>query len=408
MGQEARLEFKTLKFYDEKDNIKIIFLRNYSLKIKKEELNKIGTFKIDPKQNNTLIFKGIAQKRVEKRFMFLLTEAFKDITNIFTKKQTVYIHQNSGIPLIGTRFFGIQDRGSTLLEVKPITGCNAGCTFCSVDEGIGSKKAHDIVVEREYLVNETKKILEYKKKKGMHIYINVQGEPLLYYDIVNLVKDLKEIKYVEKITIISNGMLLTEKLVEELSDAGLTTLNISVSAINDMLAKEIMGTSAYNIKKIKEMLTYTVKNAKFKTIITPVFINGVNEEEMDSLIEFSKEIGCEIKIQKFCTNKAGRNPVKEISWEPFYKKLQELEEKYDIKLKEEIYKLEKTKEYPCPFRKGELVEAKIVCPGRYKYEKIAVAKERCIVIPSCRKESGVIKVKILSSKHNLITGRPPE
>lgn len=407
MGQKERnatLTFETLKFYDEGEFIKILFLRNYLLKIPRESLNKIGKVSLDQRQQNSITFQGIDQQRAQKRFMFLLTNAFNNLQNIFTKKPAIYIHKNSGIPLLGTRFFGIHDRGTTLLEVKPITGCNAGCTFCSVDEGMGSKKFHDFVVEREYLIEETKKLLQFKKKEGMHIYINVHGEPLLYYDIVNLVKDLKAILYIKDITIISNGMLLTEQLIQDLDAAGLTTLNISVSAIDNLLAKQLMGTEAYNINKIKSILKYASTHAKFKTIITPVYVNGQNEQEMEKLIMLSKEIGCDIKIQKFCYNKAGRNPVKELPWESFYPWLETLEKKHGIKLKEEVYTLETTKEYPCPFKKGEVITAEIKCLGRYPQERVAVAKERCIVIPSCLKDSGNVTVRITGIQHNIITG----
>ena len=47
----------------------------------------------------------------------------------------------------------------------------------------------DIVVEKDYLVQETAKLLQFKQQK-VDIYINPHGEPLLYSDIVELVKDL--------------------------------------------------------------------------------------------------------------------------------------------------------------------------------------------------------------------------
>lgn len=397
------LSFETLKFYKEEDGVKTIFLRNYQFFLKKEDLEKISEYSIT--KENTITFHNTTEKKARMRFMFLLNEGFNNLANIFTKKPTIYVHQNSTIPLMGTRFFGILDRGSTLLELKPITGCNAGCTFCSVDEGIGSKKTYDVVVEREYLINETKKLLEYKNNSKIHVYINVHGEPLLYYDIINLVKDLKAITYVKDITIISNGMLLTKQMIHELSSAGLTTLNISVSAMDPLLAKKIMGTEAYSIEKIKEMLIYAVQHAQFKTIITPVMMHGINEQEMDEIINFGKTIGCDVKIQKFCYNKAGRNPIKEITWELFYNDLAKLEKRSATKLKEEMYTLEQTKEYPCPFKRGEKITASIVCPGRYPLEKIAVAQGRCITIPVCHKNTGEVKLEILATQHNVIMGK---
>ena len=73
------------------------------------------------------------------------------LKNKLNGNNTLYIHKNSGIPLIGSLSFGIIDRGSNMLEIKPLTSCNADCIFCSVDEGPSSKKIRDIVVEKDYL-----------------------------------------------------------------------------------------------------------------------------------------------------------------------------------------------------------------------------------------------------------------
>lgn len=396
----AELGFETLKFYDQEDHIKVNFLRNYELRLDKSSLEKIGNFSIS---QNTISFEGVPENKAERKFMFLLTEGFKDLTNIFTGKKTIYIHKNSGIPLIGTRFFGIHDRGSTLLELKPLTGCNANCTFCSVDEGKDSKKSYDFVVEKDYLIEETRKLLEFKGKKGIHIYINPHGEPLLYYDIVNLVRDLKNISFVEEVSIISNGMLLTKDLIDQFEDAGLTTINISISASGQKKAKELMGTNAYEIEKIKDIIKYA--QSKIKIIITPVWVDSINDQEIEKIILFGKENNIEVQIQKFCYNKGGRNPSKAIEWDEYFEKLKKLENKHNTKLLESSFSLEKTKEYLCPFKKDNIIQAEIKAPGRYKKEKLAAAKDRSILVQDCLKDNGNIKIKISHTKNNILIGK---
>jgi uncharacterized protein len=398
----TKLSFETLKFYDKGEYIRVNFLRNYELRLNKVDLERIGPVSVDEKEVNSINFEDVSESKAEKKFMFLLTNGFKDLINIYTNKKTTYIHRNSGIPLIGTRFIGIHDRGSTLLEIKPLTGCNANCVFCSVDEGKDSKKSYDFVVEKDYLVEETAKLLKFKGKEGIHIYINPHGEPLLYYDIVELIRDLKKIEFVDEITIITNGMLLTKELIDELAKAGLSTLNISISGYEIDKAKELMSTKAYDIDKIKEILKYA--KDKIKVIITPVWIDGLNDKEIEKLIQFAKEDGLEIQIQKFCYNKGGRNPSKGIEWDDFFEKLKVLEEKYKIKLIQDTFKLDKTKEYSCPFKKDEVIKAEVISFGRYKTEKIAVAEGRCILVQDCFK-NGKIKLKISHIKDNIIIGK---
>jgi uncharacterized Fe-S cluster-containing radical SAM superfamily enzyme len=314
----------------------------------------------------------------------------------------VYIHKNSGIPLLGTRFIGIQDRGTTFLELKPITGCIMGCSFCSVDEGIGSKKLCDFFVEREYLVEVTKKLLDFKKCADMHIYINPHGEPLLYPEITELIKDLKAIQWIKTITVITTGAMLTQKKIDELADAGLDELNISLHAIDAELAKKLMGNPAYNVKHVLDMIQYAAK--KTKVTLAPVLVPGINDAEMEKIIAFAKKIP--VRIQKFCYNALGRNPVKEESWDDFFTKLKQLEHKANVKLQGdiEICNFEKTKEYAVPFTRKEIVTAEIKCRGRYSYERLAVCKNRVITIPRCKQDSGKIKVQITHSSHNVIIG----
>ena len=395
----ATLTFQTLRFSDHKDGLHVTFMKYYAFILSHDALAKIGAWRAT---ENTITFVDVPEKRLKHKFYVLLEEGFKNLEGTLTRKKTFYIHQNSGIPLLGTRFIGIQDRGTNFLEIKPVTGCTMGCTFCSVDEGIGSKKSYDFIVEREYLVNETRKLLEYKNCDNIHIYINVHGEPLLYAEIVQLVEDLKKLPGVKEITIITTAALVTKEMIDDLAVAGLTELNVSISADDVAAAKQVMGNPAYSIANVKKIVTYAAK--KLHVTIAPVWMEGVNDAEMEKIISFGEEINCPVRIQKFCHNKFGRNPVEEISWDEFFKKIEALEKKTGVKLKEETekYTLEETKEYPVPFKRREIVEAEIVSAGRYFHEKLCVARERLISVPMCKTQSGKVKLRILKTTHNII------
>ena len=122
---------------------------------------------------------------------------------------------------------------------------------------------------------------------------------------------------------------------------------------------------------------------------------------------WTKEIRADIGIQNFLTYKLGRNPVKPMPFEKFYKVLEELQNKHKIKLIKSIedFNIIKTKPLKKPFKKGEIIEAEIICKGRLKNEKIAVAKDRTISLPNCYKK-GKVKIKITRTKHNIFIGTP--
>ncbi len=391
-----KITFQDLTFKKKADKVRVNFLKLYYFYLDKKELAKISDFII---AKNSITFKGISEKKARNKFNFLLTKGFNNLKNSLTNRKTIYIHKNSQIPLIGTLYFGIIDKGSNMLELRPNTGCNINCIFCSVDEGKNSKRLVDYVVEKDYLVEELKKVVEFKDSK-VDVYINPQGEPLLYADIVDLVKDISKIKNVNIISIITNATLLTKVLLDDLIKAGLNQINISINAFKEDLAKKIAGTNNYNLKHVLEITEYASK--RINTIIAPVLLDNVNEKDIGLLVKFAKNIKAEILIQNFLYNKKGRNPVKQISWDRFYRVLKDLEKKYNIKL---IIKcpIARTKQLPLPFKKGDIIKAKIILQGRNKNEKLAVANDRVILIPNCTK-SGYVKVKIKHSKNNIFVG----
>lgn len=414
----AELEFKDLTFEEFKDKIKVNFLKIFYFYLDKTLLEKISKFKIN---KNKIIFENVSEQKAERKFNFLLQQGFNNLKSKVTNRKTVYIHKNSDIPLIGSIYFGIIDRGTNIIEVRPITGCNLNCIYCSVDEGVPSKRKIDFVVEKDYLIEELKKVIDFKNIDNIEVHINAQGEPLLYADIIDLIKDIKtlkkqsflgrrknkvfssEIKNVKTISMDTNGTLLTKSLVDKLAEAGLTRINLSLNALSQEIAEK-MANKPYNLKKILEIAEYIPK--KLDLIIAPVWVPGYNDEEIPKLIEFAKKIGAgkkcpPIGIQNFLNYKFGRNPVKAMPLEDFFKKIKDLEKQHNINLTvKEGFEIIKTRELPKPFKRKEITEAKIVLPGRLKNEKLAIAKNRLISIPNCYKE-GIVKIRIARAKHNI-------
>jgi len=400
----AVLTFKDFTFEDKKNKVRVNFLKIFYFDVDKESLEKIGKFKIN---NNKIGFIKISENKAQRKFNQLLEKGFNNLKNKLTNKKAIYIHKNSGIPLIGTNYFGLIDRGTNLIEIKPLTSCNLSCIFCSVDEGPKSKRNLDFVIEKDYLVEEFRKIVEFKQNTHIDAHINAQGEPLLYADIIELVEDIAKIKQVNAISIDTNGTLLNKKLIDDLAKAGLTRINLSLHSLGQEIANKMAG-SKYNLTKVKEIAAYIAK--KMDLILVPVWLKGYNDNELAKLAKFAEKIGAGktgpgIGIQNFLGYKFGRNPIKPVEMDVFYKKLQDLEKKHNISLicKQEDFKIEKCDGLPKPFKRGNIVKVKTMFPGRLKNEMLAISNNRIISIPSCHKE-GYVNIRIKKSKHNIFLG----
>ncbi len=323
-------------------------------------------------------------------------------------KPKIEITKESGLPLIGSGAFGIVYRNTSIIEIKPVTGCNLNCIFCSVDEGIESKKTVDFIVEKDYLVEELKKLIDFVGEDSIEIHIGPHGEPLLYPQLAELIAGISKISNVKTISMDTNGTLLNEKIVDKLANAGLTRINLSINSLNPENAKRIAGCN-YDIERIKRIAEYIP--GKCDLIIAPVLVPGFNDEDIEEIIQFALKINKrnEIKlgIQNFLKYRGGRNPAKQLSWKKFYARLAELEKKHNTKLilSNEDFGIRKTKPLPKPFKKGQRVTARIACEGRLPNERIAVADGRTITLVKCNERIGKeVSVKILRDKHNIFTG----
>ncbi len=403
------LTFQDLDFR-QAENGKVVarFLRNYQFEIEPAALRAIGDYRAE---GNRIEFKGVDEAAARRKFNAVLDLGLSNLTNAVTKKKTLYIHRFSGIPLIGTTSFGIIDRNTNMIEVRPLTGCNMNCIFCSVDEGLASRKTSEVVIEGEYLAAEVKKLVEFKGCE-CNIIINSQGEPTLYKPLPQLISDLKAIAAVKTITLITNGTLLTESLIDELAAAGLTMLNISLNAIDPKIAKIMEGHGSYDVEKVKKMAAYAAAKTRIKVTLAPVVVGSYNDSEMEKIVAFAKEIGATTAMQNYLFYRKGRNPgnAQQIPWPRFYEMLEQLEEKYGSKLifSAADYKIIKTKPLPKPFRKGQMVKATVIAEGRYPREYIAAAEGRVITLPDCERKLAAaekIKIKVVSDKHNIFYGK---
>ncbi len=399
----AKITFETLSFEEKEDKVVVKFLRIFYFELPKDSLSAIGEFKTG---KNSVEFRGVKKPDAESKLNILLAKGFANLRNMINNKQAIYVHKLSGIPLIGNIAFGIIDRNTNIIEIKPVTVCNLKCVYCSVNDDL---RPVDFVVEKDYIIEEFKKIINYKKCSNIEAHIGGQAEPLYYADLIPLVKDLSSIKQVKTISIDTNGTLLAKKNVDELVKAGMTRFNLSINAMEQEIAEKIAG-MPYNLKKVLGIAAYISKKADL--IIAPVWVPGINDKEMPKLIKFTRLLQEKSKnkvtigIQNFLNYRYGRNPVKQMSWQLFEKKMRQLEKKHNIKLLLDFKKdfnIEQTKPLPKPFRKGQKIDAAIVCPGRLAGEKIAVAENRSITVPKCVR-TGSVKLKITRTKHNIYYG----
>ncbi|HID43293.1 MAG TPA: radical SAM protein [Archaeoglobaceae archaeon] len=329
----------------------------------------------------------------------------KRVVNRITGRNLVFVTRESGLPLLGSVSFGLIDRGTNLIQVRPATGCNLNCIYCSVDEGKASKSLMtDYIVEPDYLAEKVKEIAEFKGDVT-EIHIDGQGEPLLYPYIEELLEKVKKIKEVSVISIQTNGTVIDEKLLDVLENY-VTRINLSISSLDWKLAR-VIHRGRYELNKILDTARM-IAESKMDLLIAPVWIPRYNDGEIEKLINFALEIGAGKKypplgIQKYIRYKHGRKLKNVVSFNEFYSKLAVLEREYGVKLilKPEDFGMEKRRKIRHPIRKGQRLRAKLVCDGRMFGEKIAVVNNRVVTVKTDRKVGDTINFEIVRDKDGI-------
>ena len=328
----------------------------------------------------------------------------------------VRITAESGIPLMGSLYFGVIDRGTSLLQVRPSCGCNLNCPFCSVDAGPESKtRATSYEVEPGYLLEAVREIAGFKGP-GVECHIDSPGEPLMYRRMPELVAGLRKIPEVTAISLQTNGTLLTPETIAALESSGLDRVNLSLHALDPALARELAGVDWFEIGQVTEAAR-AVAQSRIDLLIAPVYIPGINDDEIPKLIRFAQEIGAgkrfpPLGIQKFERYRYGRTPkgVKAQSWWQFYNRsLAGWEKESGLRLR-----LDPARDFqtvrrpfvPLAFEKGEKVTVEIRAPGWINGEMLGVARDRVVSVYNCGKQAGNVRVKIVSTKHNIYTAMP--
>ncbi|MCE8423497.1 MAG: radical SAM protein, partial [Candidatus Methanoperedens sp.] len=281
------------------------------------------------------------------------------------------------------------DRGTNVLQVRPYSECPLSCIFCSTDAGPRTKqRISEYMVDLDQMLMAFDRAASYKETDEIEAHIDTVGEPAMYPQLVELVRGLSQNSHVKTVSMQTNGILLNEKLLDELDAAGLSRINMSIEAIDPDTAKRIAGTDSYRIGRVLEIAQYITKNTNIDLLIAPVWLPGINDTEMPELIEFAKSIGAgkrwpALGIQKFLAHKNGRKPdIKAMSWDDFYYRLKKFENIYKTKLilTPQDFGSFSCKALPRMFKRYEKVKVRIVGPGWMKGEKLAIARDRVITI----------------------------
>ena len=199
------------------------------------------------------------------------------------------------------------------LYIFPTTFCNFKCVYCAhsqptseLMEQYGFSKEN---MSLETLDNIIVQLKEFPKKLKV-ISLTGHGEPMLHKDLPEMIRRVKYANVAERIEIISNGSLLTNKLADEIIDAGLDILRISLQGLNSDKYLSVCGYKLdfeeytnnlayyYNNKRTGQQLFVKIIDVALEKNQEQTFYNTFENISDRMYIEFVQKVYSGVELTK--------------------------------------------------------------------------------------------------------------
>ncbi len=169
--------------------------------------------------------------------------------------------------------------------------CNLRCRYCMPEEGVDSV-SHDSVLSYEELL----RIAAASARLGVRKIRVTGGEPLVRKGVVGFIKQLADLPEHPEITLTTNGMLLAE-LAEELKQAGLSRINISLDTLREDRFEEI--TRRPGLQRVLDGIHQAAAVGLAPLKINMVPIRGVNADEITDFGRLTLKYPWEVRFIEF-------------------------------------------------------------------------------------------------------------
>ncbi len=181
------------------------------------------------------------------------------------------------------------------LRVSVTDRCNMRCTYCMPAEVFGPDYAF---VPREEILTfeEIVRVVRIAAGLGVRKVRLTGGEPLLRRELPSLVRLLSAIPPLEDLALTTNGLLLAD-FAQEMRDAGLHRVTVSLDAMDDAVFRRLGGSR----RGVADVLAgmEAARRCGLPVKVNCVVRRGLNEGEVLPLAEFCRSAGYTLRFIEY-------------------------------------------------------------------------------------------------------------
>lgn len=189
------------------------------------------------------------------------------------------------------------------LRVSLTDRCNLRCSYCMPEEGISNKIRHQDMLSLE----ENFEIIKAFHDLGINKIRFTGGEPLVRKGISGLIDRVSKLENMQDISMTTNGILL-KAMGQELKEAGLKRVNISLDTLNKDKYSQITrgGNLDHVLAGIEEAKRLGLSPIKINTVL----IGGFNHDEIQDLVILTRQ-GLDVRFIELMPIGQGANFAEE-------------------------------------------------------------------------------------------------
>ncbi|KAI5864469.1 molybdenum cofactor biosynthesis prote [Durotheca rogersii] len=183
------------------------------------------------------------------------------------------------------------------LRISLTERCNLRCVYCMPEEGVPLSPPRELLTTPEIVMLSSVFV-----SQGVSKIRLTGGEPTVRKDILPLMQQIGSLRShgLRELCLTTNGLTLHRKL-EGMVEAGLTGVNMSLDTLDPWQFQVMTRRKGFDAvtKSINKVLELNKHGAGIKLKINAVVMRGINDRELISFVEMTREKDIEVRFIEY-------------------------------------------------------------------------------------------------------------
>lgn len=182
-----------------------------------------------------------------------------------------------------------RNREIDYLRLSVTDRCNLRCVYCMPPEGVGL-----VPRDRVLTVEETVRLTGIiTRALGIGKVRITGGEPLVRRGVTDIIRGISSLE-VRELVLTTNGVLL-ESMAEELAEAGIQRVNVSLDSLRDSRLRRITGRDM-ELSRMEASIRAAAGSGLSPIKVNCVVMRGWNDDEIPDFLKWGERMGLEVRF----------------------------------------------------------------------------------------------------------------